>query len=102
MNTFWPRHAHVTCVESPRRSSVNSLTLCATNGFRKSTTTTTFEGGTDSVTSIRPDPVLPDPVHSDVAPLPLETEPNVRAALACPSSPGHSGQRRRSLMNGKI
>ena len=60
----------VTNVEAPTDSSVNSFTLCASNGFTKSTFIEVLFGGSDSTIDILSLPKFPEPLHSDVAPRP--------------------------------
>src|SRR5215813_1439519 len=94
--------AHVTFVDSPLGSRLNSTTLWASNGFRKSSLSFTLAGGTDSAISIRPSPTSRLPSHAYTAPLPLVTAPKVRFIAGSFFSHGdHASQRLKSLMSAK-
>src|SRR5712692_5909779 len=95
--------AHVTFVESPLLSSVNSAMLWASNGLMKSSLITTFEGGDDSMISMRPLPTPWFPSHSYTAPLPLAAPLNVLFIAGSIFSQGDQApQLCKSLMSGKI
>ncbi len=70
MNGWGPRIDQVTSVLPSRGASVNSTTLCASNGVNMSSAMTTLDGGTESVMAMRPRPTWRFPFHSNTAPLP--------------------------------
>src|ERR1022692_670455 len=64
-----PGKAHLTFVEPPLASSVNSAMLWPSKGLKKSSLIVTLEGGDVSTISMRPWPALPLPAHSYTAAL---------------------------------
>src|SRR5438309_11569932 len=95
--------AHVTFVESPLASSVNSAMLWASNGLMKSSLIATLEGGDDSAISMRPLPTVLSPSHSYTAPLPFAAPLKFLFIAGSIFSQGDQApQLWRSLMSGKI
>src|SRR5215831_12502007 len=68
MNRLGPVILHVTRDPEPSGSRRNSLMLRTENGFCQSTATVTDLGGSDPVMVMTPWPVLPEPLHFEVAP----------------------------------
>ena len=62
MSTCWLVNFHDSA--SPLGLSVNSTLLWASNGLRKSSLSPTFDGATDSVTSMLPWPTFLSPFHA--------------------------------------
>src|SRR5271168_1330723 len=69
INGEGPRITQFTCVAPPCGSTVNSATLCDSNGFRKSNWIDTFDALASKI-SILPAPTLLFPSHAYTAPFP--------------------------------
>ena len=96
---FEPCIDQVTLVSVPSGSRVNSFSLLAWKGFTKVVFILIVAGERDSVISIRPLPVLPLPLHSEIARTPLAAPRYVRFIEASSVSCGaHCGQRWKSLI----
>ena len=63
--------AHVTWVNSPLGSSVNSTMLWASSGRIMSRCSVTLDGGEEFAIARRPLPTFLSPSHSYTAPLPI-------------------------------